>query len=195
MEGFELAVDGYLPKPLSLQTLLSAVENRLKREELVRRDASEIKAQLLRVLHAAPDLIALIDPETLCVHFLNPAGKRMLERSEETLEAITNFFPSAAAENFSRCAIPLAMKVGQWRGESVVVAASGKRVPVELFLQSHRRQDSKVEYFSLIARDLTERHEGEKALRASEYRFRCLVDALPDGVLMYDQAGQISFCN
>jgi two-component system, NtrC family, sensor kinase len=195
LEGFEMAADGYLSKPLSLQLLLVAVENRLKREELVRRDASEIKTQLFRVLHAAPDLIALIDPETLCVHFLNPAGKRMLERSEENLEAITNCFSAAASENLKRHSIPIAMKAGQWRGESVLVAPSGKRVPVELVLQSHRRQDAKVEYFSLIARDLTERNDGERALRASEYRFRCLVDALPDGVVMYDEDGDINFCN
>jgi PAS domain S-box-containing protein len=126
---------------------------------------------------------------------LNPAGRRMLERSEENLDTITSCFPAAAAENLRQHSIPVALKAGQWRGETVLVAPSGKRVPVELVLQSHRRQDAKVEYFSLIARDLTERNEGERALRASEYRFRCLVDALPDGVVMYDEDGDINFCN
>src|SRR5688500_16205193 len=34
LEGLEQAADGYLPKPLSLSSLIAAVQNRLKREEL-----------------------------------------------------------------------------------------------------------------------------------------------------------------
>src|SRR5687768_5884244 len=195
LEGLKHAADGYLPKPLSLPALVAAVENRLKREELIRRDASEIKTQLFRVLQAAPDLIAIIDPETLAIHFLNSAGKRILERGDDSQRPITDYFCSAAAQNFVHLAIPGALRAGRWLGESVLAAPSGRRVPVEIVLQSHRRNDQKVEYFSLIARNLTEQKESELALRASEYRFRCLVDALPDGVMIYDGDGKISFCN
>jgi PAS domain S-box-containing protein len=195
MKGFENAADGYLAKPLSLKTLLAAVESRLKREELVRRDASEIKTQLIRVLQASPDLIALIDPETRMIEFLNTAGERMLETEGQERRAITEYLAPAVVERFVGQAIPTAVKGARWTGETVLVAPSGRRVPVELVLQAHRRHDEKVEYMSIIARDLTERTENERALRASGHRFRCLVDALPDGVLMYDEGGQINFCN
>jgi PAS domain S-box-containing protein len=195
LQGIELAADGYLPKPFTLPSLIAAVQNRLKREELVRRDASEIKTQLFRVLQAAPEMIAIIDPETQAIQFLNFAGKRMLEANGEAPVAITSFFQPAAVENWRRHAIPRALDTGLWTGETVFVAPSGRRFPVELVLQSHRRHDDKVEYLSVIARDLSERNENEQALRESEYRFRCLVDALPDGVLMYDQEGRITFCN
>ena len=195
LEGLKHAADGYLPKPLSLPALVAAVENRLKREELIRRDASEIKTQLFRVLQAAPDLIAIVDPETLSIQFLNSGGKRLLERTDDSQQLLTHYFSPAAVENFLQISIPIALKSGHWVGETVLAAPSGRRVPVEIVLQSHRRSDHKVEYFSLIARDLSERKESERALRASEYRFRCLVDALPDGVMIYDGQGRISFFN
>lgn len=195
MKGFENAADGYLTKPLTLTSLVAAVESRLKREELVRRDASEIKAQLIRVLQASPDLIALIDPETGMIEFLNAAGERMLESRPEERRSITEYLPPAIADEFLRQAVPTAVKSSRWTGQTVLATGSGRRVPVEMVLQAHRRHDEKVEYLSIIARDLTKRIENERALRASEHRFRCLVDALPDGVLMADEGGQVNFCN
>src|SRR5688500_9340648 len=97
MEGFKNAADGYLSKPLSLPVLVEAVQSRIKREELVRRDAIEIKAQLIRVLQAAPDLIALVDPETITIHFLNSVGRRMLEAPEHPDRPLTSYFSAAAA--------------------------------------------------------------------------------------------------
>lgn len=195
VRGFENGADGYLPKPVSLHTLLAAVQSRLRREELVRRDASEVKTQLYRVLEASPDLIAIIDPETLSVLFLNHAGTKLLETTDKAQSRITSYFSAEGSENFLSRAIPEALESGQWLGETELVTPSGKRLTVELVLQAHHRYDGKVEYFSLIARDLTERHANERALRASEYRFRCLVNALPDGVLISNAQGEITFAN
>jgi two-component system, NtrC family, sensor kinase len=195
LSGIENAADGYIPKPFSLETLSKAVRSRLGREEVLRRDADEIKAQLYRVLQASPDLIALADSESLNFFFLNSLGRTILETGDEIHRPLSSFFTTTCSENFNRHALPTALKTGQWVGETVLVSTSGRRVPVELVLQSHRRHDGKVEYISVIARDLTERKEGERALRSSEFRFRCLVDALPDALVIYDGTGRINFCN
>jgi two-component system, NtrC family, sensor kinase len=195
LRGIENAVDGYIPKPLSLGSLITAVQKRLSRERAIRRDASEIKTQLYRVLQASPDLIGMLDPESLCLFFLNAAGRKLLGTQDDFCCPLTEFFLPSAAENLRAHAIPAALRAGQWVGETVLIALSGTRVPVEIVLQAHNRHDGKVDYLSIIAHDLAERKENERALRASEFRFRALVDALPDAVLMYERTGQITFCN
>jgi two-component system, NtrC family, sensor kinase len=194
-QGIESAADGYIPKPFSLDTLRKAVRSRLGREELLRRDASEIKSQLYRVLQATPDLIGLANPESLELFFLNSAGRKMLQTGENFTRPLTSFFLPAVAMDFQRQALAATTRTGRWSGESVLVSSSGRRIAVQLLLQSHRRHDERIEYISVIARDLTGQNENDRALRASEFRFRCLVDALPDAVVMYGADGKITFCN
>ena len=172
LKSFAHAADGYLPKPFSLPALIDAVEKRLRREEIVRRDANEIKIQLIRVLEAAPDLIATFDPETQSILFLNLAGKRMLEVFAEPKKSFTEFFSEPGAETFVQDYVPHAAKNGEWKGSAELFTLSGRRIAVELVLQCHRSHNQKVEYFSVIARDLTEREQNERARQEFEVQLR-----------------------
>jgi PAS domain S-box-containing protein len=196
--GAENAADAYLPKPFSLHTLLATVASRLDREKILRRGAEEIKGQLQRILEASPDLIGIIEPATLHFLFLNIAGRKMLavpENADISRKRFVDFLPPDSADHLAGNTIPRVLKEGIWAGESVLVSEFGRHIPVKQFLQAHSDSNGQLAYISTIAHDLTDDKVAEAALRASEKRFRSLIDSLPDAGLMHDKSGRVVFCN
>ncbi len=67
--------------------------------------------------------------------------------------------------------------------ETVHQRQSGETFPCEVSSQSAEMNGETV--LVSVVRDLSERHEVERALRAAEERFRALLDASPDGVVVH----------
>jgi PAS domain S-box-containing protein len=196
--GAEQAADAYLPKPFSFQTLLTTVEHRLGREKLLRRSAEEIKGQLQRILEVSPDLIGIIEPKTKHFIFLNVAGRKMLgfaESSDVSRHNLSAFLLASGIERLEKEAYPSAMRDGMWAGENILLSSFGRQIPVKQFLQAHRDQHGTISYLSTIAHDLSDDKEAQAALKASETKFRSLVDSLPDAVIIHDLLGRIVFAN
>lgn len=196
--GAELAADGYLPKPFKLQTLLATVEQRLDRERMLRGNAEEVKEQLQRILQASPDLIGIIDPKEFNFLFLNAAGRKLLgltEQQDASSIRLQDLHGVEAASLVQKVAIPTALWKGIWAGENSLLTADGRTIPVKQFFQAHRDPQGNIAFISTIAHDVSESKQSEAALRASEAKFRSLVDSLPEAVVMHDQQGQIVFSN
>jgi PAS domain S-box-containing protein len=198
LKGAEDAADGYLPKPFSMPTLFATVENRLGREERLRKKADEIKGQLQRILQASPDLIGILDPQNLQLLFLNTAGRHVLEISQEA-EAhsinLSKMHPEEGFDLLQREGIPKALNSGLWKGENTLLSASGRRIAVKQSIQAHRGVGGGIAFLSTIAHDLTEQKQVESALRESEVKFRSLINSLPDAVIMHEPSGRILFSN
>jgi PAS domain S-box-containing protein len=69
----------------------------------------------------------------------------------------------------------------------------GTEFPVEISLSPLQTDDGVL--VSAAVRDATERRRIERELRASEVRFRGLLDAAPDAMIIVDRAGQILIVN
>jgi PAS domain S-box-containing protein len=196
--GAENAADAYLPKPFSIHTLINTVENRLDREKLIRKGATEIKEQLHRILEASPDMIGIIEPKSLNFIFLNRSGRKLLglaDSVEISSKKLANFYPEKYARLIVESAIPSALKEGIWIGEVSLLTDFERTVPGKQYLQAHHNTEGEISYLSTIFHDLSETKEAEAALRSSEKRFRSLINSLPDAVLMHDQSGKIIFYN
>jgi two-component system cell cycle sensor histidine kinase/response regulator CckA len=70
---------------------------------------------------------------------------------------------------------------------------SGREFPVELAISPVRIGDTI--FFSAFIRDITERREAETKLRESELRYRSVVNALDEGVVVVDAEGVPRTCN
>lgn len=75
------------------------------------------------------------------------------------------------------------------RIELLALHRSGKEFPVELAVSPVRIGDTI--FFSAFVRDITERREAETRLRESEERYRSVVNALDEGVVVIDAEGVI----
>ncbi|WP_051378853.1 PAS domain S-box protein [Derxia gummosa] len=135
----------------------------------------------------------LIDPATGAIVAANPAAAEFYGYPRETLESlnIADLNPLSpqqmtreleAARRERRNHLRLAHRL-----------ASGRTREVEVYsgtLEMHGRP-----LLYAIVHDVTDRARLESLLRVGEARYRALFESVPDGVLLFDEAGGLLSCN
>jgi signal transduction histidine kinase len=128
---------------------------------LVCRDMTEVKAaaaairRSAEIIDATPDLVGWTDREGSLL-FLNRAGRAMMGAAED--EVIDSW---AAAGLLTRTAIDGATANGTWHGETELLLRNDIRLPVAQTVIAHRSEDGAVRFYSIIARDISERYAFE----------------------------------
>jgi PAS domain S-box-containing protein len=84
---------------------------------------------------------------------------------------------------------------GRLANEVWQVRRSGDRFRALVVVDVVRDHDAQCVGFAKLTRDLTEQRRGDEALRRSEERFRRVVEATPNAMVMIDQAGRIAMVN
>ncbi len=79
------------------------------------------------------------------------------------------------------------------RIEVLALHRAGREFPVELAISPVRIGDTY--FFSAFVRDITERRDAETKLRESEARYRSVVNALDEGVVVIDTHGRLRTAN
>ncbi|MCF2147156.1 PAS domain-containing sensor histidine kinase [Desmonostoc muscorum LEGE 12446] len=156
-------------------TIKSAIRNELGQVIMtvgVSRDISEHKqaqkeqAKLLAILEAAPDFISTADLTGQVLYF-NKAARRMLELGEEESlhkRNLSQNHPKWANEIIQNQGLPESVRVGDWVGETAVLKADGREIPISQLIIAHKSPEGEVEYFSTIARDISQLKAAEETL-------------------------------
>ena len=199
-QGLEGGADGYLTYPVEPRELIASVEAllRVRRAERAAREQGE----LLRVtLASIGDAVIATDPEGR-VTFLNPVAEALTGwGAEEAIRApvhqvfhVLNEETRQRVENPSARAIRESTAVGL-ANHSVLVARDGTERPIDDSAAPIRDADGKVVGAVMVFRDVTERRRADQALRASEARFRRLVETADEGVWEIDVEGHTTYAN
>jgi two-component system, NtrC family, sensor kinase len=196
--GMDAGADDFLRKPFSEAELLAAVRVRLRKREAVRQERQRMERRLVGLLETTIDLVALVEPENHRISYLNPWGSKVLEvenPAESAQLRWADFYPEGQRSASLTQGLPEATIHGVWTGEDVLQGRRGRQTPVCQHLYAHPADNGEIEFFSLVARDVTRTKKDQRRLRDSQELYQSLVDHLPHNVFRKAADGQYTFAN
>jgi PAS domain S-box-containing protein len=185
-----------------LLLLLGGAAFGLAHHQVLRKDAEQrirlSEEQFRAVTDTARDAIVSADRNG-AIRYFNPSAELMFGyRQAEALDQplmmlMPERFRQAHMEGMKRYLTSREAKVVGRTVELIARHRDGKEFPIELALASSEVDHDL--FFTAIIRDITARVEAERSLRASEARFRDLLQSAPDAVLITDDQGRIQLVN
>ncbi|HEX6118281.1 MAG TPA: PAS domain S-box protein [Dongiaceae bacterium] len=185
-----------------LSLMAAAVSLGLARYQIHRSEADQrirlSETRFRAVTETASDAIVSADHAGI-IRYFNPAAERIFGYTEADVvgQPLTLLMP----ERFQQAHRDglehyVATRQGKLIGQTAELVGrrkNGKEFPIDLALASSEVDHAL--FFTAIVRDITARAEADRRLRASEARFRDLLESAPDAVLITDHQGQIQLVN
>jgi len=190
-DGTNLYVEVSLaPMVLNGKPTLFTTWRDISARKLTEQALQESEAQFREFFEKAADAIFIADIETGVIVDVNEAATRLINKSYEQLIGIhqSQLHPPVK-ENYAKDTFAIhtelvKQKVNSHAVENTVLRADGSEVPVEILA-------SEVDYHGKNCmmgtfRDITERKKAEKAIQASEEKYRYMFENNPQPMWIYD---------
>jgi diguanylate cyclase (GGDEF)-like protein/PAS domain S-box-containing protein len=173
---------------LFLVVLLSLTQARRRAVAL-----SILQRRLAAVLESTTDPVCFADRDGQAI-YLNEAGRQRLGAGTSG-DGEAELAPSWAQVLLRREALAEAARTGTWSGETTILTASGREVTLSQLILCHRRRDGEVDFYSMIARDISERKQLERRLFEEKERAEVTLGSIGDAVVRTDAKGVIEYLN
>ena len=144
---------------------LAALNRALTEEVAVRKQVEQQMSRLADIVEASPDFVGMADSQGRLL-YLNRSFSAALGRSPEREPLmIADAHPPSALRIINEEGLPTAARTGVWRGETDFVTWQGQTIPVSQIILGHHDSQGRLEFYSTIMRDMSERQRMEAALR------------------------------
>jgi PAS domain S-box-containing protein len=142
--------------------------------------------------------IYMLDPEGHVTSWNRGAQRFKGYKPEEIIgQHFSRFYtPEEREQEIPRIALETAEREGRFEAEGLRVRKDGSRFWANVVIDPIRDPDGTLVGFAKVTRDLTERRAAEEELRASEERFRLLIQSVTDyAIYMLDPDGRVNSWN
>ncbi|WP_334143397.1 sensor domain-containing diguanylate cyclase [Rhabdothermincola sp.] len=129
-------------------------------------DARAETERLTHMLDATSDYVAVFRPSGEIL-YLNQTTRAALERLREQggTGELVELIDESGREVFVRDALDVLAEADTWRGELLLDVGGDRKVPVSALAVAHHDRQGRLEWISLLARDITDLKEAEARLR------------------------------
>ncbi len=131
-----------------------------------RKQGEAERARLMALLEEAPDFIGSVTPDggILWVNRAFRSLRNLKATGDFSGMKLGDFHPPWAKQVLEK-AFPMVLSSGIWNGESAVLGADGREIPVSQTIVAHRNEGGEIVYLSTLCRDISESQRAEAALR------------------------------
>ncbi len=169
--------------------------SRIHRDLTQQKRAEQTRARDSLLLSNVRDSVIVTDPNGIVTYWNDGATRVFGWTVEEMLgRPLIERFPESErawiAETIQKIA-----ESREWNGEYQDWRKDGSRVWVDARVSRIVDREGQVLGVMGIAHDISERKQAEETLRASEHRYRMLVESIPNMVWMTDAAGEVDYLN
>jgi diguanylate cyclase (GGDEF)-like protein/PAS domain S-box-containing protein len=154
---------------------------------------------LEEIVEASTDYVATTDVDGRILYanaaFRKRFGIETVDDFESTNHNLFSFYSPASRDLFFQEGLAQLWSTGRWSGEIEGVDSDGTTIPMWQAAIAHLDANGHPQYFSGIARDITEMKQTETDLRQSEERFRALIANGSDAILVLSAEGTVKYAS
>jgi len=129
--------------------------------------AEREQQKLIAVLETSTDFVGMMSPDGYLT-YLNRAGRDLVGWKDEqnmTQQSIVDLLPVDERDAMLNQYLSQAARMGSWAGEHHLQNQAGELISVLSLVLAHRSEDGDVEFYSVVARNISDRNRAEILLR------------------------------
>ncbi|NLF72714.1 MAG: PAS domain S-box protein [Candidatus Anammoximicrobium sp.] len=175
---------------------LRRANEQLQHEVEVRRQAENRLSIFERFAEAAGQIFWMADLDTR-ITYVNAFGCLLLGDRPDQIQgrSFLDFYGESERKRLETDVLPQVLADGKWTGETAISTPAGIHLEGLQHLFLVRDNQAGELRFATVVTDITSLRAAQEALRHSEERYRTLVEACPDAVVMFDPEPRVTFAS